>query len=101
MSTQQQLQPNIDTDLYIPKMYTVIMHNDDFTTMDFVTLVLMKIFNKGAQEATQIMMEIHEKGNSPVGVFTYDIAITKKMQTDQMSKEKGYPLRLTIEEAKE
>ncbi len=101
MSTQRQIEPTIDAELYVPKMYTVIMHNDDFTTMDFVTLVLMKVFHKGAQEATQIMMDIHEKGNSPIGVYTYDIAITKKMQTDQMSKEKGYPLKLTIEEAKE
>ncbi len=99
MPSQSQMQPTIENELYIPKMYMVRLHNDDFTTMDFVTMILMKVFHKTASEATAVMMEVHEKGSSPAGIYTYDIAITKKMQTDQLAKEKGYPLKLTIEEA--
>ena len=94
-------QPNIDTlqrtDLKIPRMYAVVLYNDDITTMDFVVELLVKVFHKTPDEATAIMMEVHQIGKGVAGIYTYDIAATKKMQADQMSAEKGFPLRLGIE----
>ncbi len=81
-----------------PKMYQVVLHNDDITTTDFVVSVLMKVFHKDSFEATSIMLEVHNNEKGVAGVYTYDIAATKKMQADQMSNERGFPLKLTLEE---
>ena len=97
--TQKVVQSRID--LEEPRMYAVILHNDDITTMDFVVEVLVRIFHKPSVEASQIMMDVHNAGKGVAGIYTYDIAVTKKLQTDQMSKEKSFPLRLTVEEAME
>lgn len=98
MSAKSQSGTKTELELKKPSMYAVNLHNDDYTTMDFVVEVLMKIFHKSNQEATAIMIAVHEKGHSLVDVFTYDIASTKKMQTDQMSLERGFPLQVTIDE---
>ncbi len=82
----------------LPKMYTVIMHDDPITTMDFVVWVLMKVFDKTSVEAARLMTLVHETGKGIVGVYTYDIAVTKKMQTMQYASEKGFPLTVSIEE---
>jgi ATP-dependent Clp protease adaptor protein ClpS len=83
----------------MPSMYAVVMLNDDITTMDFVVDVLIKVFHKSSIEASNIMMDIHERGKGVAGIYTYDIALTKKSQTDQLSAEKGFPLRLSVQEA--
>ena len=90
-----------DIDVQKPKLYAVIIHNDDITTMDFVVDVLMQIFNKSTVEAASLMMDVHEKGHGIAGVYTYDIACTKVMQTNQRAAEKNFPLKLTIEEVDE
>lgn len=82
-----------------PKMYCVIMYNDECTTMDFVVEILTKVFHKPIVEATNIMLKIHETGKSIVGVYTYDIAVTKKIVSDNMAKQKSFPLKITIDEA--
>lgn len=82
-----------------PKMYKVIMHNDDITTMLFVVNVLISVFHKGHEDACKIMLEIHNNGSAVVGVYTYDIAVTKKRVCEALAKEEGFPLRLTIDEA--
>jgi len=82
-----------------PDMYKVIMHNDHYTTMDFVVEVLVSIFNKAAPEATNIMMNIHKKGNDVCGVFTLDIAQTKIDQVHTRAKSNNYPLKCTYEKA--
>lgn len=82
-----------------PDMYKVIMHNDDFTTMDFVVKVLVGIFHKQAAEATKIMLDIHNKGKGIAGVFTYDIAASKITQVHAFAKENGFPLKCSIEKA--
>jgi ATP-dependent Clp protease adaptor protein ClpS len=79
-----------------PDMYAVIMYNDDITTMDFVVEVLIKVFGKPAQEAAQIMMDIHEEGKGTAGVYIYDIAITKKFETERMAAQKSFPLKLQV-----
>ena len=78
-------------------MYAVILLNDDITTMDFVVALLVKIFNKQPAEASSVMMEIHHNGQGVAGVYTFDIAVTKKAQADRFSAEKGFPLRIGIE----
>jgi len=90
----------IDDDVIIkePGKYAVLLHNDEVTTMDFVVEVLINVFNKTIPEAENLMMDVHEKGQGIAGVYTFDIANTKKRQVDIMSAEKGFPLKLTIRE---
>jgi len=82
-----------------PKMYRVLLHNDHYTTMDFVVAVLMKVFRKQAAEATQIMLDVHQQGKGICGIYTYDIAVTKVAQVDRMAKEHEFPLKCSYEEA--
>lgn len=87
------------TQLKKPNLYKVILHNDDYTTMDFVVEVLVTIFNKPVQEANKIMLDIHRKGKGIVGIYTYDIALTKTTLTEAIARERQYPLKASIEEA--
>lgn len=82
-----------------PKMYRVLLHNDHYTTMDFVVAVLMKIFHKSVTEATMIMLDVHRKGMGVCGVYVYDIAVTKVAQVEKMAKDSGHPLKCSYEEA--
>ena len=82
-----------------PKMYRVIIHNDHFTTMEFVVDILMKIFHKTAAEATKIMLDVHRGGRGICGVFIYDIAVTKISQVHQLARQNHFPLRCSCEEA--
>ncbi|MCY6356120.1 ATP-dependent Clp protease adaptor ClpS [Clostridium sp. ZS2-4] len=81
-----------------PKMYKVIFHNDDYTTMEFVIEVLVKVFNKNPAEAAKIMYDVHKKGRGVAGIYSYDIAMTKISQVMDMSEESGFPLKLSMEE---
>jgi ATP-dependent Clp protease adaptor protein ClpS len=81
-----------------PKMHRVILHNDHYTTMEFVVAVLMKIFHKSAAEATKIMLDVHKKGKGLCGVYTCDIAMTKVAQVAKMAKENEFPLKCSHEE---
>lgn len=81
-----------------PSMYNVIMLNDDVTTMDFVVMVLQKIFRKSAEDAETIMLKIHNEGSAVVGTYYRDIAESKVGLTKSFAKQYGYPLELTIEE---
>src|SRR3982751_6573850 len=75
------------TKLKRPKLYKVILHNDDFTTMEFVVAILITIFNKSESEATAIMLHIHRLGMGVAGVFTYEIAEAKVNETMQAAEE--------------
>ncbi|MBN1381653.1 MAG: ATP-dependent Clp protease adapter ClpS [Deltaproteobacteria bacterium] len=88
-----------DTVLKEPKMYKVILHNDHYTTMDFVVDVLMSIFHKPAAQATKIMLDVHRKGQGICGVYTYDIAATRVNQVHQRAKQRQFPLKCSLEEA--
>lgn len=81
-----------------PTMYNVIMHNDDVTTMDFVVMVLQRIFRKSEQDAEIIMLTIHNEGSAIVGTYTKDIAKSKMDYTIALARKNGFPLQLTIEE---
>ena len=81
-----------------PKRYKVIMHNDDFTTMEFVVAILSDIFNRSIEEANKIMMEVHKNGKGVAGIYPYDIAISKATKAMTLAKEEGFPFKLTVEE---
>ena len=82
-----------------PKLYRVILHNDDYTTMDFVVQVIVAVFHKSAAEATKIMLDVHKKGHGVVGVYTFDIAATKVSHVHEMARQSEFPLRASCEEA--
>jgi ATP-dependent Clp protease adaptor protein ClpS len=80
-----------------PRRYQVVLHNDDYTTMEFVVHVLMKFFHKDETEATRIMLHVHHRGFGVVGLFTRDVAETKANQVMDYAKQHGHPLRCTAE----
>jgi ATP-dependent Clp protease adaptor protein ClpS len=80
-----------------PKRYKVLLHNDDYTTMDFVVQVLVKFFRKSQTEATQIMLSVHHQGVGVCGTFPFEVAETKVMQVCEFAKSHGYPLKCTME----
>jgi len=82
-----------------PPMYRVILHNDHYTTMEFVIDILMKIFRKPASEANRIMLAVHRSGSGTCGVFSYDIARTKVSQVHALARAQEFPLKCTFEEA--
>jgi len=82
-----------------PRLFRVFLHNDDYTTMDFVVKVIVAVFHKPAAEATKIMLDVHKKGRGVVGVYTYDIAGTKISQVHEMARQSEFPLRASCEEA--
>ena len=79
-----------------PRRYKVIIHNDDFTTMDFVVKVLRDIFFMNEQDAETLMMQVHNTGQAVVGIYSYDIAQTKSQKAIKMARENGFPLRLSV-----
>jgi ATP-dependent Clp protease adaptor protein ClpS len=82
-----------------PSMWKVILHNDDFTPMDFVMAVLVQIFHKSETEAYDLMMTVHTKNKAVVGLYTKEIAQTKVSIVDRAAAEHNHPLKTTAEEA--
>ena len=80
-----------------PKKYKVILHNDDFTPMEFVVLILEKIFNKKQEEATQIMLHVHRNGVGVCGTYTFEVAESKCKAVIDFAKIKEHPLQCTME----
>ena len=87
-----------ELELEEPKLYKVMLLNDDYTSMDFVVMVLIEIFHQDAQRANATMFKIHEEGSGLCGVYTYEIAETKIAQVHTLAKEHQFPLRATMEE---
>lgn len=81
-----------------PPLYLVLMHNDDYTTMDFVVEVLQRVFSKPLTEANRIMLNIHNKGVGFCGTYTFEVAETKVTQVHSMAKEAGFPLHCSLKE---
>jgi len=80
-----------------PGEFCVILLNDDFTTMDFVVEVLMVIFRKSIEDANKIMLDVHKKGRGLVGMYPWDIAVTKAEQVHTAARENQFPLRCLVE----
>ncbi|HCC53855.1 MAG TPA: ATP-dependent Clp protease adapter ClpS [Desulfobulbaceae bacterium] len=80
-----------------PSMYKVLLHNDDYTTMDFVVMILEKIFHKSITEASQIMLNVHEQGRGVAGVYPRDVAETKMILVYDLARQNEYPLKCSLE----
>lgn len=98
MSNEIEIELNDELDLQEPKKYKVFLLNDDFSTMDFVIDVLVIVFRKSVDEASAIMLNIHNNGRGICGVYTHEIASTKVAQVKTMAREKGFPLKAVMEE---
>ncbi|MDO9236119.1 MAG: ATP-dependent Clp protease adapter ClpS [Aquabacterium sp.] len=89
----------LDTALEPPKLYQVVMLNDDFTPMEFVVLVLLEHFRHDLESATQIMLKIHHDGRGVCGVYTKDVAATKVELVLAAARQAGHPLQCILETA--
>ena len=98
MSNEIEIELEDNLDLQEPKKYKVFLLNDDFSTMDFVIDVLVRVFRKSVDEASVIMLNIHNNGKDICGIYTYEIAATKVAQVKSMAREKGFPLKAVMEE---
>ncbi len=86
-----------DEDLKHPDEFFVILLNDDYTTMEFVVMILMTVFHRGFEDARRIMLNVHERGRGVVGSYPYDIAITKVNTVHALAREAGFPLKCVVE----
>jgi ATP-dependent Clp protease adaptor protein ClpS len=80
-----------------PPMYKVILHNDDYTSMEFVVEILMNVFGKSLEKATQMMLNIHNRGKEICGIYPRQIAETKVETVHHLAGNKGFPLKSTLE----
>lgn len=94
---QSSIQERQRIDLREPRQYKVIIHNDDFTTMEFVVLILTNVFFKSQAEAETLMLQVHHSDKAVVGIYTYDVALSKVQKATRMARDAGYPLRLSYE----
>lgn len=105
MGTKKKISEESDTlvadkiDITEPKLFKVILLNDDYTSMDFVVLILETIFNKSPSEAVQIMMAVHKQGKGICGIYPRQIAEAKVQAVHIKAESRNYPLRCLMEEA--
>ncbi|PIE63088.1 MAG: ATP-dependent Clp protease adapter ClpS [Desulfobacter postgatei] len=98
-STDSKIRPEISHDSSDdrPPMYKVLLHNDDYTTMDFVVDILIRVFGKSLEKATQIMLNVHNQGKAVCGIYPREIAETKVQTVHNLASGKGFPLKSTME----
>jgi ATP-dependent Clp protease adaptor protein ClpS len=80
-----------------PQRYKVLLHNDDYTSMEFVVAILTQVFRLGHEKATQIMLHVHTRGIGVCGVYTFDVAQTKVNQVTKLARDNEMPLKCTME----
>jgi ATP-dependent Clp protease adaptor protein ClpS len=80
-----------------PRRWRVILHNDDFTTMEFVVQVLVTVFNKTPAQATELMLQVHHRGACVAGVYTHEVAETKVASVERLAREAEFPFLATME----
>ncbi|ACS79891.1 MULTISPECIES: ATP-dependent Clp protease adapter ClpS [Maridesulfovibrio] len=88
----------LEDELKEPRKFRVLLHNDDYTSMEFVVAVLMQVFRKTEEESTKIMLQVHNDGVGVCGVYTAEVAETRVEMVKQLAQQAGYPLKCTIEE---
>lgn len=88
----------VENELKEPSLYRVLLHNDDYTTMEFVITILVEVFRKQAEQAAAIMLAVHEQGMGQCGVYTREIAETKIHIVHKRARRAGFPLKATMEE---
>ncbi len=98
MGSNIEIELDDDIEVKEPQKFKVILLNDDYSTMDFVIDVLVKVFKKTVDESSAIMLNIHTNGREVCGVYTHEIASTKVAQVKTMAREKGFPLKAIMEE---
>ncbi len=99
------MDPDADTDvvteddheLQTPRQFHVLLHNDDYTTMEFVVLVLMTVFHRSNEEAVEIMLAVHQQGVGVAGTYSYEVAEAKTDKVMRMAREQEFPLRASVE----
>lgn len=95
--TGAELLEQTETEFKEPKMYKVMLLNDDYTPMDFVIEVLQKFFDMDEQKATQIMLHVHTRGQGLCGIFTHEVAETKTAQVNEYARDNEHPLLCVAE----
>lgn len=81
-----------------PPLYKVLLHNDDYTTREFVVLILQAIFHKSETEATQVMLHVHHNGMGVAGIYPFEVAETKVEKVTALARKYEFPLRCTLEQ---
>jgi ATP-dependent Clp protease adaptor protein ClpS len=95
--TESESDHDVDVEDDEPKKYAVVLHNDDYTTMEFVIEVLTRYFQKSNAAAMEIMLNVHKHGRGVAGIYSLDIAETKADQVTRLAKSRGFPLLCTVE----
>ncbi|WP_029894655.1 ATP-dependent Clp protease adapter ClpS [Desulfohalovibrio reitneri] len=88
----------VEDEVREPRRYKVLLHNDDYTTMEFVVKILREVFSKTEDEAMRIMLHVHNNGKGVCGVFTHEVAETKVTLVHNLARQAGYPLKSSMEE---
>lgn len=94
---REDLTTDYDEEVTEPPLFKVLLHNDDFTTKEFVVTVLVSIFNKSLDEATQLMWSVHRHGVGVAGVYPFEVAETKIGIVKATAEEHGFPLKMSME----
>ena len=97
--TEESATAEAEEEVRQPPLYRVLLHNDDYTTMDFVVYVLQTIFHRSESDAIRLMLQVHQQGFGVAGVFTHEIAEMKVSETMELARANEYPLLCTLEEA--
>ena len=95
--TEEQIRSDVEEETQEPPLYRVLIHNDDYTTMEFVVEILVVVFNKPVEEAVRIMLNVHNNGVGICGIYPLEIAETKVDTVHTLAQEHGYPLRCSLE----
>jgi len=94
---EERTSSEIQEDVQEPSMYRVLLHNDDYTSMEFVVEVLIYVFHKSVEESTHIMLKVHREGIGLCGVYPFEIAETKVEMVEALARENEFPLQCTME----
>jgi ATP-dependent Clp protease adaptor protein ClpS len=96
---EETVDSEIEEEVKEPSMYKVLLHNDDYTSMEFVVEILLSVFNKSIEDATMTMLKVHKEGIGICGIYTYEVAETKVDTVYNLAREREFPLKCTMEKA--